>query len=141
MYFIDIFYFNLSYNVLYMSHFNNFNDFNILYFGSLGCLLGYYLDYFLQFYLIPFRKDIILYINFYTRKLLSDLILFYNSSFLSKSIYDIIWKYTDKYFLEYNNSFKLIGFIKLLVIKINSYQHGLIFLHFIVTFLLLLLFD
>jgi hypothetical protein len=89
-YFNDIFYFNLSHNILYMSHFNNFNDFNVLYFGSLGCLLGYYLDYFLQFYFIPFKKDIILYFSFYIRKLFSDLLLFYNLSFFSKSIYDII---------------------------------------------------
>jgi len=140
-YFNDIFYFNLSYNMLYMSHFNNFNDFNVLYFGSLGCLLGYYIDYFLQFYFIPFKKDIYLYMNFYFRKLLSDLLLFYSTSFLSKTLYDLLWKYFDKYFLEYNNSFKLIIFIKNIVNRLNVYQHGSIYVHFFITISLLLFFD
>ena len=88
-YFNDIFFFNLSNNILYMSHYNNFNDFNILYCGSLGFVLGFYIDYYFQVYFMPFRKQFIFNVSFFTRKLLSDVLLYYNSSILSNNLYDI----------------------------------------------------
>lgn len=114
----------------------------ILFFGLIGCIFGYYIDEFIQKFLLFFNSYVYYLLVLFNKKWFFDNFYYFISIFFINFIYEIIYKILDRSLFELFTTITVVRIFKELQIFFSKLQYGLLYFYiFLILLFLLILFT
>lgn len=109
----------------------------ILFFGLLGCTLGYYIDFVIQKFLLFFNFYIYYVLTLFNKKWFFDIFYYFITIFFINFIYEVIYKIFDKSLFELFTTISIVRIFKKLKVFFSKLQYGVLYFYIFLIFIFL----